>query len=463
MKKNILFFSACFCAFAMSGFAQSSTTTAYDGTEAQQELKAYMDEGLLKFGTKDGKVSFRVGGRLVMDGAHYLDDYTDRGSGAKITSARIRIISQIGSNLDFKFDYDFADQLLKDAYIRWHSNKNGFVRVGNFAEPFSAENIQSTFDYPFINKSATVGAFGTGRAVGISYRYYHPYFWGEAGVFSQKYANEYHEGDMGYSASARLLGRMSGEDWSFHVGGSVNFRRPDANGYSNGSDDYNRSVTVSSNLESSIDDKRFISATLNNVKNVFKFGVEMMGNYKNLYVKGEYIQSRYFRERDWESTWQSYQGSLMAPYFPTVDALKSFMGTDKHATFHGATVEAGWLILGGDYRYSNVEAMMSRPKAKSLELVARFNHTDLNCIQDGSIFFNNGFYDNESMMNWGITNQTVVGGRVNTLTVGLNYYITNNIYARVNYSYQHLNNPFNTTYALDKDLHSFQARLAFEF
>ena len=61
-----------------------------------------------------------------------------------------------------KLDVDFASKnWLKDAYLRWHTNKNGFLRVGNFAEPFSAENIQSTMDYPFINKSATVAALGT--------------------------------------------------------------------------------------------------------------------------------------------------------------------------------------------------------------------------------------------------------------------------------------------------------------
>lgn len=158
---------------------------------------------------------------------------------------------------------------MKDAYLRWHTNKNGFLRVGNFAEPFSAENIQSTMDYPFINKSATVAALGTGRAIGVSYRYYHKYFWAEGGVFSQKFSNPTEVvkgGDMGYALSARLLGRVSGDDWAFHAGGSVNYGRPDANGFTNGSDDYNRTVTLSSNLESCVDNTKFLNATINNVK-----------------------------------------------------------------------------------------------------------------------------------------------------------------------------------------------------
>ena len=127
---------------------------------------------------------------------------------------------------------DFTSKsILKDVYLRWHSNKNGFLRLGNFTEAFSAENMQSSFDYPFINKSATTEAFGTGRSLGLAYRYYHPYFWAEAGIYSQKVSTEIKKGDMGYSASARLLGRVTRDDWNFHIGGSFNFRRPDANGF----------------------------------------------------------------------------------------------------------------------------------------------------------------------------------------------------------------------------------------
>ena len=166
MKKYILALGVCCMAGAMPLFAQESNSEL---TEAQRELQGYMDEGLVKFKSDNDKFSFRVGGRVAIDGAHYIDDYTDRGSGAKFSAARIRIISKIGSKVDMKLDVDFASKnWLKDAYLRWHTNKNGFLRVGNFAEPFSAENIQSTMDYPFINKSATVAALGTGRAIGVS-------------------------------------------------------------------------------------------------------------------------------------------------------------------------------------------------------------------------------------------------------------------------------------------------------
>ena len=116
------------------------------------------------------------------------------------------------------------------------------------------------------------------------------------------------------------------------------------------------------------------------------------------------------------------------------------MGVDQNAKFYGYTVEAGFMILGKNYRYNSVEALMNRPKGKSLEVVARFNHTDLNDIMAGHMF-----------------------GKADTFTLGVNYYVTDNIVARLNYSYQKLNQEYTKEFMLDKNLHSIQARVAFEF
>lgn len=447
-----------------------ATVAIAEETEAQHEMNAYIQDGITKFSTPDGKYSFRVGARADVDAGVYFDDYTDRGNGATLSAARIRLYSKLGDHFDFKFDVDFmaSGNMLKDVYIRWHSNKNGFLRLGNFAEPFSAENIQSTMDYSFISKSATVQSFGTGRALGLSYRYYHPYFWGEGGAFSQKLSNEYHSGDMGYSFSARLLGRYTSSDFNIHAGGSVNFRRPDANGITSGSDKYNRTVSVTSNLETNIDKTSFLSASLSNVKNVFKYGFEVMGNYRNVYFKGEYIHARYNRERDWDYDFQNSLGTMMGSMFPTVDAYKALMGEDTPVNFQGFSVEAGVIALGGDYKYNSVEAMMRRPGGKTLEFVGRFNYTSLNDIIPGSIYAvgmasTSGFYTSSMHQSFGMTNGSVAGGYVHTYTLGVNYYVTNSLVTRLDYTYARLNSGYSITYNLDRDLHALTARVAYEF
>lgn len=461
MKKiYYLAIGLCVMAFSTPAFSQETAET----NEAQEELRSYMNEGLVKFKSDNEKFQFRVGGRITVDGAHYIDDYTDRSSGAKFSSARLRIISKLGEKLDVKLDLDFASKsVLKDAYLRWHTTNNSFLRIGNYAQPFSAENIQSTMDYPFVNKSATIEALGTGRAVGVSYRYYHKYFWVEGGVFSQKFSTDVKDGDMGYSVSARLLGRIQGDNWGIHAGGSFLFSRPDANGFTNGSDDYNRQVTLSAKAESAVDNHDMMTATVNNVKNGWKAGGEIMAHYDKVYLKGEYIHARYNRERDWDYNFTESLGTIMSTFFPTMESFKMLWGEDIPANFSGYTVEAGVMAIGKSYRYNNVDALMNRPKGKSLEIVARYNHTNLNDIEDGSIFYYEGFYSGMMFASFGVTNQSISAGKIDTFTLGVNYYITNNIIARLNYSYQKLDNKYNKDYRLDKNLHSIQARIAFEF
>ena len=68
MKKYILALGVCCMAGAMPLFAQESNSEL---TEAQRELQGYMDEGLVKFKSDNDKFSFRVGGRVAIDGARF--------------------------------------------------------------------------------------------------------------------------------------------------------------------------------------------------------------------------------------------------------------------------------------------------------------------------------------------------------------------------------------------------------
>ena len=58
--------------FPLVAFALLSTQSwgQTKPTEAQTELNAHMDDGLVTFKSQDGQYSFRVGGRLAVDGAY---------------------------------------------------------------------------------------------------------------------------------------------------------------------------------------------------------------------------------------------------------------------------------------------------------------------------------------------------------------------------------------------------------
>lgn len=276
---------------------------------------------------------------------------------------------------------------------------------------------------------------------------------------------------MGYGASTRLLGRYMCDGFAIHAGGGFSYRRPDANGFASGSDDFNRKVNVSSALETNVDQTKLLGKDINNVKNTFKYAAELMASYRNVYLTAEYIYANNKRERDWESMHNAILGTFMGQIAPTQAAYKTLMGGDPDVNIKGMTVQAGVLLRGGNYRYNYTDALMERPGKGSIELVARYNYTDMNNIVAGSQFIDGGFYSDMSAMGisahtlaaLGMSNGSWVGGKVNSFTLGLNYYFTKYIYAKVQYNYQRLDNRYNIPLSLDKNLHALQARIAFEF
>ena len=109
-----------------------------------------------------------------------------------------------------------------------------------------------------------------------------------------------------------------------------------------------------------------------------------------------------------------------------------------------------------------MDGLRGRPGAGALELVLRYNHTDLNDLKGGS-FYNGKFYDSPLYQSFGLANGSFIGGKADTYTVGVNYYFTKNIMVKLNYGYTDLDNRYSFTYNLDKKLHTIQVRLGFEF
>lgn len=441
--------------FIISAIAVMAVGCNLFAQEAKKEMRTFMEDGLVKWKSDDKGVSFRVGARVAIDGAHYIDDKTDRASGANFSEARLRVYSTFGKDLDAKFDVDFAGNKvsLKDVYVRYHVGKNGIFYLGNYAEPFSADNIQSTGDMSFMFKSPTVDALGTGRALGVSYRYYGKMFWGESGLFSEKLSNNINQGDKGWSVSARALFRMADDsDYGFHLGGSLNNRRPDTNGFSRGKDDYNRIASFSSSLESYIDKTKFLNATVNNANNTFKYGVEAMGFWKNISFQGEYIGTSVKRGRDWDYLFNQQLGGMWS--FTKMKDFKDWYGDDYTVSFGGYYVQAGWLICGGNYKYNNTSALMDRPGKGALELLVRYNETNLDDITGE--WFDGNFFNNVAT---GKPNNSVSGGKVHSYTLGVNYYVAKNLIVKLNYNYQDLK----SYRSLDKNLNTVMCRVFFEF
>ncbi len=146
-------------------------------TPAPETMRAYFKKGF-NFETADGNFKLNVGGRAQIDwnvsdpGGAVKREFHLHGSdtGVEFRRARLAIGGLVYGNIDFKFEYDFADgtAAAKDVYIGMSKVPLvQYVRVGHFKEPFSLEELTSD-DFTTFQERATMNAFVPSRNNGIA-------------------------------------------------------------------------------------------------------------------------------------------------------------------------------------------------------------------------------------------------------------------------------------------------------
>ena len=98
-----------------------------------------------------------------------------------------------------------------------------------------------------------------------------------------------------------------------------------------------------------------------------------------------------------------------------------------------------------------------------MEIVARWNYTSLNDINDGEYYAvgRNQYYPNASYMeDWPYASSSVGGGKVNSYTIGLNYSFNRYVQCMFDYTYNRLQKDF---LPYDRNVHVAQARVQFTF
>jgi phosphate-selective porin OprO/OprP len=126
----------------------------------------------LRLESIDKKNKLRVGGRIHWDNAFFADDEFGGKSledGDVFRRTRFYLSGQIQGRYDFKMQYDFAggDAAFKDVYFGIKDVPVlGDVRVGQFKEPFSLEEMASSNDIASIER-ANVNRLAPSRSAGI--------------------------------------------------------------------------------------------------------------------------------------------------------------------------------------------------------------------------------------------------------------------------------------------------------
>lgn len=88
------------------------------------------------------------------------DDNTPRRTRAALSGSH-------RSGLQFKFEWDFIGGTATDAYLKWPLGEHGDLRFGQYKQPFSLEEQNSSRELPLMERSPAHDAFTLGRRAGL--------------------------------------------------------------------------------------------------------------------------------------------------------------------------------------------------------------------------------------------------------------------------------------------------------
>ena len=443
---------------ALAAFTLSATAQDFD------------TDPTLNIDNKEKQVKFTVGARFMADAAYYHTDFTPLQSGASITDARIRTSMSYGENWYFYADFGFGGGKFsqKNIFLQYATKDSNdgvhAVKVGYYNDPAGSMARQTSLgSYHFISRAGMSNAIGTGRALGVTYKYSTNNLFLYQGVFTENQYNKIEAGFNGATLAGRWLYRSVGDDANWHAGVSARWAHLGGGETvtTKGSSVLKKTFSMGQSLETFVDeDEQFLSCDLPWANNVTDLGAEALYHNDDFFVRAEYKHRIVTKNRDSYKIFIASQDNIDGwgdlGLWENANKLKT-----NH--FNGAYVEAGYTIFGKAYKYDKHNAVLGGLDGKALEVVARFNYTALNNKTEGE-YFNAGrghYYAAGWMEDWPGTGATSVGGGdVYSTTLGVNYSFNKYAQVMLNYTWHKLEKDF---LPYDKNFHQVQARVQFTF
>lgn len=367
-----------------------------------EDMRVFWKDGL-RFETADGNFKMKVGGRLQADYGWIAESdklakivnkpNEDTPDGAEIRRARIALSGEIYKDIEFVTEYDFAGDAvsIKDAYIGMKNVPGvGNVRVGNFKEPFSLEELTSDNYTTFMERglpNAFVPSYKTGVMI------FNGFMKDAAKVDRATYAlgafRNSTDGNVTSDNGYHLTGRLTALPWYenkgdrlLHVGAAYSYQTPNDN----------RTFAYSSRPEA-----HFVSKFVN-TGNILADDANLFG--------GELA-------------------TVVGPWHAESEFIASSVNADKSgsACLTGYYVQTGYFLTGETRPYKTSSGTFDRVRPKknfrengglgAWEVAARFSALDLS---DSPV-------DN------------ALRGELQDVTLGLNWYLNPNV--RIMWNYIH--------------------------
>lgn len=315
---------------------------------------------------------FKVRGRLNLDYALHDDDEIDLDDGFLVRRTRIGLQGTIDENWSGIVEYDFAENntSAQDLILR-RKLSGGTLKLGSFKVPMGLEELSSTNNIPFIERSSANAALVDARRLGIGY----DYFSGAIGFQAMAYGRgvgDNEDGDDPLGVAGRFVYAPVMGSNQLHLAASLAYE--DVRDY-----DVQR---YRERPEARVDGNRLVdTGSISDVDTTTKYGLE--------------------------AAFQSGPFIAQAEYFS--------VGIDRNAgaepDFSGWYVQGSWVITGEPRGYGGGifrRVTAGNPDRGAWELSARYSTLDLNDA---------GFQ----------------GGEQENISVGLNYYANANIRFMLNY------------------------------
>ena len=359
-------------------------------------LRAYWKDGL-RFESADKKYKFRLGGRIHYDGQFFDPDDETKAAvetapttriedGTELRRVRIETSGEVSERVDWALAVDFGSgsTSLRGAYASVKDLPFGNVRAGQFKEPYGLEQLTSSNNLVFIERSvmnAFVPAWNAGVMLYDDFASERA-TWAVGGFRTGTDTSEVSTDDGAWAGTARITGLpYYAEDGKgfVHLGAGYSMRSPT-----------NDTVTFSSKPEANLSPS-YVSSGALAVEDVTLTGLE--------------------------AAWVAGPFTLSGEY--TIASLDGDTGTTSEPDFSAYYVQASYVFTGE-----------SRPYSKSTGTLGTIKPTENAFREGGGI----GAWEvGARMSSIDLVDDGTDGGQLDDLTFGVNWYLNANTRLMVDY------------------------------
>jgi len=263
--------------------------------EEQKEVEVVYDDGF-RMRTKDKSFEARIGGRVQADWREFGSGYPVDND-FDIRRARILLEGKLFTYFGYKLQAELegsSSNRLVDAYMNFNYFPYARFQVGQFKEPFSLENLTSSNDLIFNERSMAywltpprdIGFMIRGALLNDSINYGVGIFNGDGRDATRRSQKD----------DKQITARLAGKPFNFsdspllkglQIGGSYSYARLDTSDLTIGirTPGLTKFFTVTSR------GKFYI---IQEVDHVQRFGIEMAYTYGPLLLMGEYVRNDYY-------------------------------------------------------------------------------------------------------------------------------------------------------------------------